>query len=284
MVKVGTASSILLRVFFETADGGYYSPFVRDGFEVLPIPEFIGRFKRKEIALRFTYSRIPCRYGRCSLSKYLPVDYVLIGGSSYSVNEVIAHWDPRLDIGVYSDYWRYAGGRIPKSFRNCREGCYLFFVAGLAKYPHRFFSKPHGFTEIRRTFMRVDRGIYVVAYMEASQIIDLTEVARQYGIEVGGELGDEKVWEVVCSEFDERICETPHRARGIDLPVVILSDNYGFLKRPIPIMEWREGRRLLTNYSYIFGVRSFDDRVRYKVFNNLETRNIIKLLEREGAL
>ena len=82
----------------------------KDCFELLPIPEFIGRLRRKDVAALYRYDRVPCRCCKGALSKYLPNDYVLLNGSSCSINEIIAHWDPRLDIGVYSDYWRVAGG------------------------------------------------------------------------------------------------------------------------------------------------------------------------------
>ncbi len=131
--------------------------------------------------------------------------------------------------------------------------------------------------------MRVERGIYVVAYMRVDEVIDLTELVSKYNIDIHRE-GDEKAWEIACREFGERVCMTPHRARGRDLPVVILSDDYGFLKRPIPIMLWVKSKRRLTDYSYTFGVRGFEDRIRYKVFNALETKEILKLLERENVL
>ncbi len=275
--------SIMLRVFFETADGGYYSPRFDKCFELLPVPEFIGRFRKRDIASRFNYRRIPCRCGKCRLDKYLPNDYLLVGGSSYSVSEIIAHWDPRLDIGVYSDYWRAASGRIPKEFRECRRNCYIFFAAGLARYPKHFFARRRGFTEIRRTFMRSERGIYVTAYMQVDEIIDLTKIASERGIDIGRE-GDDRVWEIVLKEYGERAVMTPHYARGGDLPVIILSDegNYAYLDNPIPIMEWVNGRKRLSRYSYTFQVRGFEDRVRHKLFSPKRTEEIIRLIFREG--
>ncbi len=278
--------SLLLRVFFETADGGYYSPMFKNCFEALPIPEFRGRLVRQDVAEEFRYDRIPCRCSSETLAKYLPSDYVLVGGSSYRINEIVAHWDPRLDIGVYSDYWRSAGGRIPKSFREYRRlECYIFFAAGLAKYPPKFFNEKHGFTEIRRAFMRADRGIYVVAYMKVDELVDLTSIASRKGIDIGKE-GTERVWMIAKREFGERVLKTPHYARGGDLPVVILSEkgNYGFFKKPIPLIEWRNGKKLLSNYSYMFGVRGLEDRVRQKAFDKSATEEIVRTIEREGFI
>lgn len=277
--------SLLLRVFFETADGGYYSPMFKDCYEVMPVPEFIGKFQKLDYAMNFTYDKIPCRCGTCNLGKFLPTDYVLVGGSSYHVSKVIAHWDPRLDIGVYSDYWRSAGGRIPKTLRDCEGECYVFFAAGLAKYPPRFFSRKHGFTEIRRAFMKAERGVYVVAYMKVDEIADLTEFASKMDVDIGKE-GTEKIWEEAIKVYGERIPKTPHYARSGDLPVVILSNegNYGFFEKPIPLIEWVGERKLLSNYSYIFGIRGFEDRVRQKAFSKSQTEEIVTTLEREGFL
>ncbi len=284
MTEIG--ESLLLRVFFETADGGYYSPMFEGCFEALPVPEFRGRLIRSGVAEEFRYDRIPCRCFPDNLSRYLPSDYVLVGGSSYHINEVVAHWDPRLDIGVYSDYWRSAGGRIPKSFREYKEKeCYIFFAAGLARYPQGFFDVKHGFTEIRRAFMRTDRGVYVVAYMKVDEIADLTAIASRESIDIGKE-GTERVWEIAVKEYGERVIKTPHYARGGDLPVVILSEkgHYGFLKRPIPLIEWSGKRKLLSNYSYMFGVRGLEDRVRQKAFDRRKTEEIINTLKEEGLL
>jgi len=277
--------SILLRVFFETADGGYYSPLISDCFELLPIPEFLGRFRKVSLAHAYSYSRIPCRCSSCYLSKYLPSDYVLVGGSSYHVSNVVAHWDPRFDIGVYCDYWRQAGGRIPKSFTNCREDCYIFFAAGLARYPPKFFNRPRGFTEIRRAFMRAERGIYIVAYMEVDEVVDLTEIAAKHNVDVGRE-GDDRVWEIAAKEYGEEVIMTPHSARGIDLPVVILSERgrYGYLKKPLPLILWSRGRRVLTTYSYLFNIKGFEDRVRHKVFDPARTEQIVDVMVSEGYL
>ncbi len=276
--------SLLLRVFFETADGGYYSPMFEDCFELLPIPEFIGRLRRKDIAALYRYDRVPCRCCRGALSKYLPNDYILLNGSSYNVNEIIAHWDPRLDIGVYSDYWRVAGGRIPRQFKE-HKGSYIFFAAGLARYPHNFFRKRKDFTEIRRAFVNSRRGVFVVAYMKVDEIVDLTEIASRLDIDVGKE-GDEKVWEYAIKEYGARVAATPHYARGTDLPVVILSEkgHFGYFKKPLPIMTWVNGRKLLTDYSYTFGVKKFEDRVRHKLFTPSETEEIVKLLGKEDIL
>jgi hypothetical protein len=276
--------SLLLRVFFESADGGYYSPYIGECFELLPVPEVIGRSYREDVYKKFLYDSLQCRCGKGRLRKYLPSDYVLVGGSSYHIREVMAHWDPRFDIGIYSDYWRAAGGRIPKDFKKCNNTkCFIFFAAGLAKYPKRFFERKHGFTEIRRTFMKSDRGIYVIAFMEINEVIDLTEIASRMKIDIGAE-GDLKIWEWAEKEYGDRITKTPHYARGWDLPVIILSDDgkYGIFDKPIPLMEWTKGRKILTEFSALFGIRDLDDRIRHKLFTPQRTETIIKRLCRSG--
>ncbi len=277
--------SLLLRVFFETADGGYYSPLFRECYEALPIPEFLGKLERTEFAKKFTYDKIPSRCGSWSLMKYIPVDYVLVGGSSYPVNKVIAHYDPRLDIGVYSDYWRSAGGRIPKAIKDSEGDSYIFFAAGLAKYPEGFFNSTHGFTEIRRVFMRSDRGIYVVGYMKVDKIADLTEFTRNVSQSLRGG-GVEKVWEMAVKEYGEKIIMTPHYARTVDLPVVVLSEegHFGFFPEPIPLIEWVGRKKVLGKYSYLFGISGSEDRVRQKMFSEERTESIIKTLEKDEYL
>ncbi len=275
--------SLLLRVYFETADGGYYSPKFRNCFEALPVPEFIGRLTRIDYALNFTYDKVPSRCGAGGLNKYLPIDYLLVGGSSYPASKVIAHYDPRLDIGVYSDYWRSAGGRIPKALKTEGKESYLFFAAGLAKYPPKFFDVKHGFTEIRRVFMRSDRGIYVVGYMKVDEVADLTEFSSkiQASLRDGG---IDKVWEEAVKKYGERVIMTPHYARPVDLPVVVLSNegHYGFFKKPIPLIEWFGRKRVLSKYSYMFGITGSEDRVRQKVFSESRTEEIVRTLEKDG--
>ncbi len=277
--------SLLLRVYFETADGGYYSPKFMDCFEALPIPEFIGKLQKLNVAKEFTYDKIPRKCGKGTLSKYLPTDYLLVGGSSYPVSKVIAHYDPRLDIGVYSDYWRTAGGRIPKAFREFKGRSYIFFAAGLSEYPDRFFARKHGFTEIRRVFMKSNRGIYVVGYMRVDEVVDLTVYTSgiSQSLRAGG---IDKVWEKAVSEFGGRVAMTPHYARTVDLPVVILSNkgNYGFFSKPLPLIEWVGKKRMLSKYSYVFNISGINDRVRHKLFSEKETERILQALGREFSI
>ena len=282
---VGYGPSLLLRVYFETADGGYYSPKFRDCFEALPIPEFIGRLQKLDVAKSFTYDKIPRRCSRGGLDKYLPTDYLLVGGSSYPVNKVIAHYDPRLDIGVYSDYWRAGGGRIPKVIKEFKGKSYLFLAAGLSEYPDRFFSKKHGFTEIRRVFMKSSRGIYVVGYMRIDEVVDLTEYTSNISQSLR-EGGIDEVWEKAINEYGKRVAMTPHYARTVDLPVVILSEkgNYDFFNKPLPLIEWVGRKRLLSKYSYLFNISGIDDRVRHKFFSEKETGKILEALGKEFSI
>lgn len=276
--------SLLLRVFFESADGGYYSPMFDECYEVLPIPEVIGRATDVDHARKFAYSLIPCRCEPCFLSKYLPNDYLFVGGSSYSIAKIVAHWDPRLDIGCYVDYWRNVGGRIPGNFREC-EDCYIFFAAGLAKYPRGYFEVKRGFTEIRRTFLSSDRGIYVVGYMKVDTVVDLAEISAELNLK-NVEYSIRDVWHEAAKKYGDKVLMNPHYARPADLPVVMLSNegNYGFFKEPLPLIEWKHGKKMFSKYAYAFGIRTFDDRVRHKAFNLDETKEILKLLRHEGVV
>ncbi len=276
--------SLLLRVFFESGDGGYYSPRFDECYEVLPIPEVVGLTTDVDHARKFAYSLIPCRCGPCFLSKYLPSDYLFVGGSSHPVYKIVAHWDPRLDIGCYVDYWRNVGGRIPANFKNC-EDCYIFFAAGLAKYPLGYFDVKHGFTEIRRTFLNSERGVYVVGYMKVDTVIDLAEISTELNLK-NIEHTVKDVWHEAARRYGDRVLMNPHYARPADLPVIMLSDegNFGFFDEPLPLIEWRQGKKTFSKYAYVFGIRSFDDRVRYKAFNLEETKEILKLLRDEGLI
>ncbi len=276
--------SVLLRAFFETADGGYYSPILRGCYELLPIPEPIRGVARPGVLKEFLYSEIDCRCGTCKLSKYIPSDYVLVGSISYSVREVAAHWDPRFDLGIYADYWRSAGGRIPVSFKKKGGRKFLFFAAGLAKYPPGTFEGGRkSFTEIRRAFNNSDRGVYVVAYMEVNKIVDLVEYSAKLGVSVKGGK-DQVVWEKAAEEHGDIVLRVPHYARGGDLPVIIISENYGILKDPIPLIVWERGIRRLTDYSYLFGVRKPEDRIRHKLYSGRQTDEIVNFLRDRGVL
>lgn len=275
---------LLLRVFFESADGGYYSPMFKSCYEVLPVPEPLRSDADSEMIREFLYSSIPCRCGDCTLSKYIPHDYVLIDGSSYHVSKVVAHWDPRFDEGVYANYWRTIGGRIPRDFRGCDE-CYMLFVAGLAKYPLEFFSEKRGFAELRKTFMRSDRGIYVVGYMKVDEVVDLTEISAEMS-SASIEYSVKDVWEEAASRYGHRVKRVPHHIRHTDLPVIVLSDrgNYKLLENPLPLIEWVKDHKVLSSYSYTFGVKTPDDRIKYKVYTQEELREVLRTLEREGVL
>ncbi len=275
---------LLLRVFFESADGGYYSPIFGKCYEVLPVPEPIRSDVDVSAIQRFQYSNIASRCGDHPLSKYIPYDYVLIGGSSHHVSRVVAHWDPRFDIGVYADYWRTIGGRIPKDFKDC-ENCYIFFAAGLAKYPPGFFDVKKGFTEIRKTFLKSDRGIYVVGYMKVDEIADLTEISEELSLRKSRYTLRE-VWEEAIARYGSKIKEIPHLLRPADLPTIVLSSegNYKLFKEPIPLIEWVEGYKLLSDVSFVFGIKTFEDRIKYKVYAEEELKEVLKTLEKEKLI
>lgn len=275
---------LLLRVFFESADGGYYSPFFEKCYEVLPVPEPIRSDSDTSVVQKFQYLSIASRCGDHPLSKYIPYDYVLIGGSSHHVSKVVAHWDPRFDIGVYADYWRTIGGRIPKDFKDC-EDCYILFAAGLAKYPPSFFNVKRGFTEIRKTFLKSDRGIYVVGYMKVDEVVDLTEISAELSSK-RGEYSLREVWEEAVARYGSKIKEIPHFIRPADLPTIVLSSkgNYGLFKEPIPLIEWVGGYKLLSSVSFTFGVKTFEDRIKYKVYMEDELKEILKTLDKEKLM
>ncbi|MEM1686755.1 MAG: hypothetical protein QXV31_03640 [Zestosphaera sp.] len=275
---------LLLRVFFESADGGYYSPFFEKCYEVLPVPEPVRSDADMSVIQKFQYSNIMSRCGDHPLSKYIPYDYILIGGSSHHVSKVVAHWDPRFDIGIYADYWRTIGGRIPKDFKDC-EDCYIFFAAGLAKYPPGFFDVKKGFTEIRKTFLKSDRGIYVVGYMKVDEVADLTEISAELSSRKS-EYSLREVWEEAAARYGSKVKEIPHFIRPADLPTIVLSNegNYRLFKEPIPLIEWVEGYKLLSNASFTFGIKTFEDRIKYKVYTGEELREILKTLEEEKLI
>ncbi|MGC8974747.1 MAG: hypothetical protein ACP5KB_00950 [Thermoprotei archaeon] len=275
---------LLLRVFFESADGGYYSPLFEKCYEVLPVPEPIGSDADVLMAQKFQYSNIMSRCGDHPLSKYIPYDYVLIRGSSYHVSRVVAHWDPRFDIGVYADYWRTIGGRIPRDFKGCEE-CYIFFAAGLAKYPAGFFDSKKGFTEIRKTFLKSERGIYVVGYMKVDEIVDLTEISAELSSRKNRYTLRE-VWEEAIARYGNKVREIPHLIRPADLPIIVLSNegNYRLFKEPLPLIEWVESYKLLSDLSFIFGIKTFEDRIKYKVYTKEELTEILKTLEKEKLI
>ncbi|MEO3993581.1 MAG: hypothetical protein QN229_04705 [Desulfurococcaceae archaeon TW002] len=275
---------LLLRVFFESADGGYYSPFFGKCYEVLPVPEPIRSDVDVSVIQKFQYSNIASRCSDHPLSKYIPYDYVLIGGSSHHISRVIAHWDPRFDIGVYADYWRTIGGRIPKDFKNCVD-CYIFFAAGLARYPPEFFDEKKGFTETRKTFLKSDRGIYVVGYMKVDEIVDLTEISAELSLR-RSKYSLKEVWGEAVARYGSKIKEIPHFIRPADLPTIVLSSegNYRLFKEPIPLIEWVEGYKLLSNSSFTFGIKTFEDRIKYKVYTEEELKEILKTLEKEKLI
>lgn len=275
---------LLLRVFFESADGGYYSPLFENCYEVLPVPEPIRSDVDVSIAQKFQYSSITSRCGDHPLSKYMPYDYVLIGGSSHHISRIIAHWDPRFDIGIYADYWRTIGGRIPRDFKGC-EDCYIFFAAGLAKYPPKFFDIKRGFTEIRKTFLRSDRGIYVVGYMKVDEVVDLTEISAELSLKKS-KYSLKEVWEEAIARYGSKVGEIPHLIRPADLPTIVLSDegNYRLFKEPLPLIEWVEGYKLLSDISFTFGIKTFEDRIKYKTYTREELAEILKTLERERLI
>ncbi|MEM1867023.1 MAG: hypothetical protein QXN43_04750 [Zestosphaera sp.] len=275
---------LLLRVFFESADGGYYSPFFEKCYEVLPVPEPVRSDADMSVIQKFQYSNIMSRCGDHPLSKYIPYDYILIGGSSHHVSKVVAHWDPRFDIGIYADYWRTIGGRIPKDFKDC-EDCYIFFAAGLAKYPPGFFDVKKGFTEIRKTFLKSDRGIYVVGYMKVDEVADLTEISAELSSRKS-EYSLREVWEEAAARYGSKVKEIPHFIRPADLPTIVLSNegNYRLFKEPIPLIEWVEGYKLLSNASFTFGIKTLEDRIKYKVYTGEELREILKTLEEEKLI
>jgi hypothetical protein len=275
---------LLLRVFFESADGGYYSPHFERCYEVLPVPEPVRGDADASMIQRFAYSNIASRCGDHPLSKYMPYDYVLIGGSSHHVSKIVAHWDPRFDIGVYADYWRTIGGRIPRDFKDC-DDCHIFFAAGLAKYPPGFFNEKKGFTEIRKTFLKSDRGIYVVGYMKVDEVVDLTEISAELSLRKA-RYSLREVWEEAIKRYGSKIREIPHLLRPADLPVIVLSNegNYRLFKEPLPLIEWVENYKLLSDISYTFGIKTPEDRIKYKVYTEEELRDILRTLEKERLI
>ncbi|MEM1712243.1 MAG: hypothetical protein QXX39_01140, partial [Acidilobaceae archaeon] len=157
--------------------------------------------------------------------------------------------------------------------------------AGLAKYPPGFFDVKKGFTEIRKTFLKSDRGIYVVGYMKVDEVADLTEISAELSSRKS-EYSLREVWEEAVARYGSKVKEIPHFIRPADLPTIVLSNegNYRLFKEPIPLIEWVEGYKLLSNASFTFGIKTFEDRIKYKVYTEEELREILKTLEEEKLI
>ncbi|ADI31854.1 hypothetical protein [Staphylothermus hellenicus] len=148
------AKLLILRAFLETSNGGYYSPLYRKCYTLLPIPE--DPYRLREIPLHLQPGKIIDQCTGEKFSKFYPVEHD---------NNPI-HNDPRLDLGIYTGYYM-PKGRLPhKKGKKLEENDLLLFMAGLAEYPEKFWSKRRGLREIKKAFrdslVNGKAGIFIV--------------------------------------------------------------------------------------------------------------------------
>lgn len=191
---------LLLRVFFETSNGGYYSPIHGDGCaSLLPIPD--DRRRYRVIPSHLLANNIVDTCTGDKLSAYYPMEYGV---------QPLVHRDPRLDLGFYTGYYA-PGGRLPKSNdKRLGEGDYLLFMAGLARYPRSFWNTRRRLGEIKRVFRKLVRegrtGIFIVGGLRVTRVVDVS---------VDG-------WDRVLEEYPF-LAESPHYYRFNDHPVAVIG-------------------------------------------------------------
>ncbi len=197
---IGMTRILLLRVFVETSNGGYYSPLHEDGCAtLLPIPD--DKRKYRTIPSHLLAGNIVDECNGRELSQYYPVE---LGENP------IVHRDPRLDKGFYTGYYA-PKGRIPRRHgKRLGRGDYLVFIAGLARYPRGFWEKRRRLAEIHRAFTEARRrgltGIYIVGYIVVEDIVDVNADG----------------WSRVLEKYSF-LKESPHYYRVNDKPVAVIG-------------------------------------------------------------
>ena len=147
----------LIRQWFDTSIGGYYSPVYADGcIDLIPRPTPFG----------VPYKEFPAKCIEGSLDRYLPVDSLRLSTRTIPVSRALTTGCPIVDRGIYCD----ATGRLV--WLGASEGDYIVYTAGLAHYPKDFFKTRWRLHDIRSVLERSRRGIYVIGYMEISKIVD----------------------------------------------------------------------------------------------------------------
>jgi hypothetical protein len=146
----------LLRQWFDTSIGGYYSPLIDSCTELLPRPTPHG-VKYREVKAR-------CMEG--TLERYLPVDSIRIRSRHIPVSRALTAGCPMLVKGVYCD----EQDRL--SYWGAGEGDYVVLIAGLARYPKDFFKTRWRLQDIRKILERSSKALYIIGYMEISKKVD----------------------------------------------------------------------------------------------------------------
>lgn len=191
----------MLRAFFETSNGGYYSPIHGDGcVTLLPIPD--NRSRYRIVPPHLLADRIIDSCSGRRLSTYYPIEYGV---------EPLIHRDPRLDLGFYTGYYAPKGRLPKKNDKKLGRGDYLLFMAGLARYPKDFWSTRRRLGEIRRVFRKLVRegrtGIYIVGGLRVVEVIDTSTTG----------------WSKAVGEYPF-LAESPHYYRLNDYPVAVVGE------------------------------------------------------------
>ncbi len=192
---------LLLRAFFETSNGGYYSPIHDNGCATL-LPILDNREWYRVIPPHLLANNIVDTCTGCRLSAYYAVEYGV---------QPLVHRDPRLDLGFYTGYYA-PGGRLPKSSdKRLVEGDYLLFMAGLARYPEGFWGARRRLNEIKRIFQRLvhdgKTGIFIVGGLRVVEVVDVSVTG----------------WSRVLEEYPF-LAESPHYYRFNDNPVAVIGE------------------------------------------------------------
>ncbi len=209
-----TAKILLLRAYAETSSNGYYSPLHRGNCPtLLPIPEE-GVLRAKPWFMDPRRTRSPCT-GE-PLSTYYPVEHAATP----------IHNDPRLDLGLYTDYYM-PGGRLPsRPGKRLGRGDVLLFMAGLAQYPDEAWRRPRSLREQKRLFDEARRrgraAVYLVGGIVVEEIVDTGLVG----------------WEKAVRRHPVLAC-SPHYYRVMDEPVAVLGR--GFTLQPPPRISCGRG-------------------------------------------
>ena len=213
---------LMLRVYMDTVNGGYYSPLHENGCATtLPMPETI-RLRHIPSFLKPDNVIDPCGYGL--LSKY----YVK---ECFKNDQIALHNDPRPDLGFYTGHYS-PKGRIPKSSeKQLREGDILLFMAGLAEYPEDIWDKEKSLWNIRKMLTKLKKtgkaGIYLVSGLIVEKVIDVRSIG----------------WSRILKKYPI-LRFSPHYYRIKDHTVAVLGKGFT-INPPIKIYCFKNG---LTKY------------------------------------
>lgn len=209
---------LMLRVFMDTANGGYYSPLHEDGCtSILPVPETTN--------LRYVPSFLnpdniidPCGYG--FISRYYAME-------CFKKGQKAVHNDPRPDLGFYTGHYS-PKGRLPRSpGKRLEEGDIILFIAGLAKYPSDLWEKKPRANIVRRILAKLKKnglaGIYIVSGLVVEKVIDINSLG----------------WSKVLKKYPV-LRYSPHYYRLRDQTVAVLGKGFN-IDPPLKIYCFKEG-------------------------------------------